>query len=150
MSVQWVAVQSFQHSQDLLTAINALSIHLKLAQAGIIDTARHARAEEARATLRSFLAELEPIITEVEGGAASPVLGADPRLRELARSFATARRSPQWFHSALFRDTFNRVRQLLDSHRPEDREPLLECLNELRVLIEEHIHTDTEQVLGEF
>src|SRR5262245_13644450 len=150
MSVQWLAVQSFQHSQDLLTAINALSIHLKLEQEGVIDSARKARAEEARDTLRSFLEELEPVISEVEGGAAGPVFGADPRLRQLARSFVTARRNRHRFHSALFRSTFGRVRQLLDSHKPEDREPLLECLNELRVLVEEHIHTDTEQVLGEF
>lgn len=150
MSVQWLAVQSFQHSQDLLTAINALSIHLKLEREGVNDAARQARAAEARNTLRAFFAELEPVINEVEDDDAGPVFGADPRLRELARSFVTARRNRHRFRSALFRDTFNQVRQLLDSRKPEDQELLLECLNELRVLVEEHIHTDTELVLGEF
>jgi hypothetical protein len=30
MAAQWLAVQRFRHVQELLTAINALSIHLKL------------------------------------------------------------------------------------------------------------------------
>ena len=40
MSIQWLVVQSFQSSQYLLAAINALSIHLKLEAAGLSDQNR--------------------------------------------------------------------------------------------------------------
>jgi len=150
MSIQWLAVKSFQHSQDLLAAINTLSIHLKLEAAGNTDTAHAAQASEAREVLSSFLEMLAPVVADAERGETKPVLGADPRLRQLAKSFVSAKRNRYRFHSALFRDTFARVQQLLDSPKEEDRQPLLECLGELRVLIEEHVQMDAERVLGEF
>lgn len=149
MSIQWLAVKSFQHSQDLLAAINALSIHLKLEEAGKTDDTHAAQAAEARAVLGSFLEMLEPVVADAERGEANPVLGTDPRLRQLAKSFVSAKRNRHRFRSALFRDTFNRVQHLLASPE-EDRRTLLECLGELRVLIEEHIQPDAERVLGEF
>jgi hypothetical protein len=150
MSIKWLAVKSFQLGQDLLAAINALSIHLKLEAAGKTDGEHTVQADQARETLGSFLTMLEPVVADAEGGETRPVLGADPRLRQLAKSFVSARRNHHRFHSALFRDTFTRMQQLLHSPKEEDRQPLLECLGELRVLIEEHVYTDAEQVLGEF
>ena len=150
MSIKWLAVRSFQHSQDLLAAINTLSIHLKLESSGNTDSEHTSQANQARQVLGSFLEMLEPVIADAERGETKPVLGADPRLRQLAKSFVSAKRNCHRFHSALFRDTFTRVQQLLGSPKDEDRQPLLECLAELRVLIEEHVHTDAEQVLGEF
>lgn len=150
MSIQWLAVKSFQHSQDLLAAINTLSIHLKLEAAGKTDSEHTGQANQARDVLGSFLKMLEPVIADAERGESKPVLGADPRLRQLAKSFVSAKRNRHRFHSALFRDTFTRVQHLLDSPNKEDRQQLLECLAELRVLIEEHVHTDAEQVLREF
>jgi hypothetical protein len=145
-----LAVKSFQHSQELLAAINTLSIHLKLESAGSTDAAHAAQARQARGVLGSFLEMLEPVVADAERGETKPVLGADPRLRQLAKSFVSAKRNRHRFRSALFGDTFERARQLLDSPREEDRGPLLECLRELRVLIEEHVQTDAERVLGEF
>ena len=150
MSVQWLSVQSFQHSQDVLSAINALSIHLKLATAGVSDEARGEQARQARATLAAFLEELEPVVTETERGGATPVVGANPRLRQLASSFVKAKHNSYRFHSELFRATPTRLKQLLASSNVEDRAALLDCLAELRVLVEEHVQTDTERVLGEF
>lgn len=150
MSVQWLSVQSFQHSQDVLSAINALSIHLKLAAAGVSDEARAEQARQARVTLAAFLEELEPVITETERGGATPVVGANPRLRQLASSFVDAKQNSFCFHSELFRAAPSRLKQLLTSSNAEDRAALLDCLAELRVLVEEHVQTDTERVLGEF
>jgi hypothetical protein len=150
MSIQWLVVQSFQSSQYLLAAINALSIHLKLEAAGLSDKERSERANQARSTLVSFVETLGPVLDEIEGGESKPVLGVDPRLRQLAKSFLAAKRNQRRFHSALFQNRFSQFKQLLKSEQVEDREPLLESLDELRVLIEEHVHTDTERVLGEF
>ena len=149
MSVQWLAVQSFRKSQDVLASINTLSIHLKLAVAGLSDDERAERAHQARKTLMSFLETLEPVIDTIESGEAKPLLGVDPRFRQLAKNFLAAKRNHRRFHSAPFQNRFSQFKQLLTSERAEDREPLLESLDELRVLIEEHVHTDTERVLGD-
>jgi hypothetical protein len=150
MSIEWLTVQSFQHSQDLLSAINALSIHLKLISAGLNDHNREQLVEEAREKLVSFLEELEPLVTEAENAKGKPVVGANPRLRQLAKRFVAAKRNRFRYHSILFRETPNRVKQLLSSRDQEDRQLVLDCLEELRMLVEEHVHIDTEQVLGEF
>lgn len=149
MSIQWLAVQSFQHNQDLLAAINKLSIHLKLQLEGDEDKERVGEANEAREILSSFFRELETLVNDTERGEEMPVLGANPRLRELARSFVTAKRNRRRFRSPLFRHGAGRVRQLVHSDNREDCQTLLESLQELRVLLEEHMHVDAERVLGE-
>ncbi len=149
MSTEWLAVQSFQHSQAVLGAINTLSIHLKLNLAGIPDQERAEEATQARGTLTSFLKELETVVDELERKETKPVVGADPRLRQLGESFIEAKRDRRRFRSALFRDNLSDVRQLLQSDQADDQQRLLKSLEELRVLVEEHIHDDAIQLLGE-
>ena len=149
MSVQWLAVQSFQHNQDLLAAINKLSIHLRLQLEGNEDAERAGEANKAREMLSSFFRELETLVNDTERGEEVPVLGANPRLRQLARSFVRAKRNRHRFRSSLFRNGAGCFQQLLQSNTKEDRQALLESLEELRVLVEEHMHVDAERVLGE-
>ncbi|MGH8543782.1 MAG: hypothetical protein ACREX3_09165 [Gammaproteobacteria bacterium] len=149
MSVQWLAVQSFQHNQDLLAAINKLSIHLRLQLEGNEDAVRAGEANKAREMLSSFFRELETLVKDTEGGEDVPVLGANPRLRQLARSFVRAKRNRRRFRSSLFRNGTGCFQQLLHSNTKEDRQALLESLEDLRVLVEEHMHVDMERVLGE-
>lgn len=149
MRAQWLTVQSFQHGQDLLSAINALSMHLKLTEEGVSDERRAKEAEEARGKLASFLDELEKLVGESDRGKASPVLGKDPRTRQLAESFMEARRERARFRSVLFRDDIPRARRLLYSDAEEDREPLLRCLQELRLLVQEHVQADATQIMGQ-
>jgi hypothetical protein len=149
MSTEWLAVQSFQHSQSVLAAINTLSIHLKLTLAGLADQEREEEAAQARERLASFLKELETVVEELEQDEVKPVVGADPRLRKLGESFIEARRDRRWFSSALFRNAPAEIQQLLESKQPEDQKQLLPSLAELRVLIEEHINSDAIQLLGE-
>ena len=149
MSVQWLAVKSFQHNQDLLAAINKLSIHLRLQFEGNEDAERAGEANKAREMLSSFFRELETLVNDTERGEEVPVLGANPRLRQLARSFVKAKRNRHRFRSSLFRNGAGCFQQLLQSNTKEDRQALLESLEELRVLVEEHMHVDAERVLGE-
>ena len=149
MSTQWLAVQSFQHNQDLLAAINKLSIHLRLQLERDEDEERTGEANKAREMLSSFLRELETLVNDTERGEEVPVLGANPRLRQLARSFVKAKRNRRRFRSSLFRNGAGCFQQLLHSNTKEDRQALLESLEELRVLVEEHMHVDAERVLGE-
>lgn len=148
MRAQWLTVQSFQYGQDLLSAINALSMHLKLTAEGIFEEERAKEAEEARKKLASFLDELEKLVGESDRQV-GPVLGKDPRTRQLAESFVEARRERARFRSVLFRGDIPGARQLLYSGKEEDREPLLRCLQELRFLIQEHVQVDATQIMGQ-
>jgi hypothetical protein len=157
LTTQWLAIQSFQQSQDLLDALNTLSIHLKLKLAGIPDQQRTEAATRARETLVSFLESFEHILNVSEQTKGSAILGIDPRLRDLARSFSSAKSDRQRFHSVLFTKTVSEVVRLLKATGAEgEGEPLaaycktlIDSLGELRALIEEHIHKDTVQILGE-
>ena len=149
MSTEWLAVQSFQHSQSVLAAINTLSIHLKLNLAGLADQEREEEAAQSRERLASFLNELEMVVEELEQEKVKPVVGADPRLRKLGESFMEAKRDRRRFRSELFRGRPAEIKQLLESKQPEDQKKLLASLEELRVLVEEHIHEDAIQLLGE-
>lgn len=150
MSNEWSAVQSFQRSQELLAAINALSIHIKLNAVGASSEARQARAKDARKELKKFVGTMQIVIGDADYEARKPLLGANPRLRQLARSFIGAKRNRLRFRSVLFRSTLSKATELIDSEKPEEQAALLLCLNELRVLLSEHIYKDTEKVLGDF
>jgi len=149
MSTQWLAYQSFHRSYDILAAINTLSIHIKLMMVGKQDIGRNEAAEHARETLSSFFKRLETVVHDAEQGETKPILGTDPRLRQLARSFIEAKHNWRRYRSELFRNTITHVQQLLWSSEGKDRESLIHCLEELRVIIEQHVHADAVQILGE-
>ena len=147
MSTQWLAAQSFQQSQDLLTALNTLSIHLKLRLAGIPDEERGREARQARQTLGAFFQALHTLLQEAQQGEMKPLVGVDSRRRQFVKNFIEAKRNRRQFHSALFQHTPSRVEQLLSSDAEEDQHALLQCLRELRTLLEEHVSEDTAQIL---
>jgi hypothetical protein len=149
MSIKWLAIQSFKQNQELLSVINALSIKTKLDLAGVSDEKINDAANHARQKLVAFFRDLEPIVNETEEEGTEPVLGADPRLRQLAKRFINAKSGNKRSHSALFRTDLSRIQKLLESEKPEDRQALVDSLEDLRVLLEEQAHTDAERVLGE-
>jgi len=149
MSIRWLTVQSLQNSQELLAAINTLSIHTKLLLAGKPDEDRAAAADEAKKKLNDFLEQLEQVAGD-EQEADQPVLGADPRLRQLARSFIKARSNHRRFRSELVKERLSDVRQLLFSEETDDRRSLVRCLADLRIIIEEHLQADADKMLGRF
>jgi hypothetical protein len=150
MNPEWLAIQSFQRSQDLLTAINTLSIHTKLRLRGHKDKERRESVAQARGTLTSFLKDFEQVVEQVEQIQDGPLLGVDPRLRQLAGSFVRARSEGHRFRSCLFRRPLSDAMNLLASTNEQDRQALVECLSELRTLIEEHVQTDTARILEDF
>ena len=150
MSTDWLAIQSFQRSQDLLAAINTLSIHTKLRLSGVADEERAKAASEARGKLASFLEAFEKIVQQAEQADGGILLGIDPRLQQLARSFVTAKRDRNKFHSRLFTQPPSETVWLLASADEKDQRALVESLTDLRTLFEEHIYTDTHQILTEF
>lgn len=148
MKNDWLAASSFERTHEIVSAINTLSIHAKLAVASIDDSVDAGHVQEARARLTEFLDRFSPVLREAEGSQDSAVVGADPQLSELAISFLSARRrSPQ--RSALFETPIAQVRALVQSERREDLPTLISCLEGLRSLIEQNAHADVVGILGD-
>jgi len=148
MNPEWLAIQSFQRNQDVLSAINTLSIRTKLGSGGHTDQVR-AETAQARETLASFLKNLAQVVDQVEQAESGPLLGVDPRLRQLAGDFSRARQRAR-FRSRLFREPLSDTVDLLTSTKSADQQALVESLSELRTLIEEHVQTDVVQILEDF
>jgi len=147
MTADWLTFQSFQRNQEVLKAINTLSTHLKLMLSGIADEERTQAADHSVETLRAFLNELEAAACQADRTEPALMLGVDPRFREFVHDYLTARRDYR-FRSRLFTGPIGDIKTLLSSNAPNDQEALVECLAELRVLVEEHMSDDVSQILG--
>jgi hypothetical protein len=148
MSTEWLAIQSFQRDQDLLAAINTLSIHTKLKLGGVADEERAEAAAKAREEIASFLETLARVADQIEQ--ANALIGLDPRLRKLARRFVAARHNRRQFRSSLFTESLSDVSSLLTPTNEEEQQALVESLSDLRSLIEEHVYTDANQIFETF
>jgi hypothetical protein len=147
MKSDWLTFQSFQQSQEVLKAINTLSIHLKLSLKGISDDARLQAVEQAIILLSDFLDKLENIADQANQADTMPLVGLDPKLQQFARNFLSARHQRR-FRSRLFAGSISEIKDMLRSTDPNAQKTLVKCLTDLRVLIEEHMHDDVDRILG--
>lgn len=148
MSVRWLSFQSFQNSQELISAINTLLIHLRLKKSGVSDKEREEKAKQAQEKIILFLESFEKIVSDVESRGAKPNLGSDIRFRQLAKSFIKATNNRRRFQSTLFQNKIAEFKASLAEDK-EDTRIWIEDLEDLRLLVEEHLSNDIEQVLGE-
>jgi hypothetical protein len=143
MSQEWLNIQSFFTDHELLGAINDLSIAVKLEAAGVRDAERERRAKEARKFLKRFLGRL----SEIESADGKElVLGVDARFQSLTDAIASARQDGTRYQSVLMQGGSSDALPLLDAKAPEARAQLLECLAELRRVIEQHQQTDAAAI----
>lgn len=149
MSKQWLAIQSWQHDQSLISAINTLSIHTKLSLTGTVDAQRKAAVEQAKQKLNTFLQEISSILQAIEEDELEPILRTDPRLSQLVEKFLITRQDQKHFRSSLFQGQITQVQQLLNAKDEEGQRSLIQCLDELRSVLQEHMSADAEQVMGE-
>lgn len=147
MSTHWLAIQSFQQSQELMSAINTLSIHRKLTDKGYLDTNRKESAEQARETLVAFFQKLDKIVQNIEDGHRKPIMGVDARFRHLAENYVQAKRAQS--HSPFLELPLSQVRDLCYSGSTEDRGKILAMLTAFRELLEEHVGADAKRLLGD-
>ena len=148
MSTEWSAFQSFTDSQRLLAAINSLAIHIKLHAVGVADDTPPERVEASRTAVVKFLKDLNEAMSDGDYDDSQPMMGVSPRFRQFVQHFIT-------MHPAM--DHLNTLRALSTlKHRPflqgmdmNDQQTMLECLEVLRVLLEEHVHADTHQLLAD-
>ena len=149
MNSQWRAVQSFQESQNLISAINILSIHIKLEMAGRSDLDGAKTVAEAKDTLNTFFKELDAMVERAEKTGNKPLLGVDMRRRQFVRNFIDAKRN-YGIQSTPLLGKLSDVAQLIYSDKDADKQDILLVLEELRKLIEEHIASDVQQLFGGF
>ncbi len=147
MSTHWLAIQSFQQSQELLSAINTLSIHRKLTDKGYLDTNRREVAEQAIEILAAFFQKLDKIVQNIEDGHRKPIVGVDTRLLHLAENYVQAKRAQS--HSPFLELPLSQVRDLFYSENFEDRGKILAVLTAFRGLLEEHVGADAKRLLGD-
>ncbi|RKU28832.1 hypothetical protein C6497_08720 [Candidatus Poribacteria bacterium] len=148
MNSQWRAVQSFQDNQNLISAINTLSIYIKLALAGHADVKRAEEVPKAKETLCTFLTELNSQVHRFEVEKKS-LLGVDTRRRQFIEHLIEAKNELR-IHSPFLQEKLSSVKNLLHSDTETDKQETLRMLEELRMLLEEHIGSDVEQLFGNF
>lgn len=149
MSAQWLSLQSFQQGQELLEAINNVSIHIKLKRNGIADPERAKTMRQNREKIKTFLQALAPLVEQAEVNHDKPLLGIDLRRRQLVNRFLEAKRNSRRYRSALFRNSIAEAIRLVESNAEDDQQNLIECLADLRILIREHTNRDAARILGE-
>ena len=144
----WLAASSFERTHEVLSAINTLSIHAKLHLAGARDPASEEEVKAAREHLLGFLSGLDELLIEAEQEDDRAVVGADPRMVDLARRYLSARK--RWPRpSVVFELPIGELSSLVRSEREEDLPRLVECLRGLRMLLEQHSVADTAGILGD-
>jgi hypothetical protein len=148
LSKEWLSVQNFERLHSLISSINTISINAKLEMDGIDDSSRLPLVEQSKKNLLEFINRFELLIEKVERDKDKVAFGSDPRLGELAQRFAEARhKRPQV--STLASISLNELRELLLSDSIPNRAALVACLRDLRRLLEQHVHADVVNVLGE-
>jgi hypothetical protein len=149
MSVRWLSYQSFQYSQQLISALNTVIIDLKLRESGKVAGDGSPKVLEAFRKVDSFLESFGSIVSLAEQSQSSPALGTSARMRQLGMRYLKARRKSKKFQAGLFTMTIDEFRDLLRSNAPGDRMLLVSGLEEMRTLIEEHFNEDISEVVGE-
>lgn len=145
---EWLTAQSFERAHELVSAINALSIRAKLTLARVDDSSRDEEVRKARMHLCNFLDRFQTVIQEAERDRHGTVVGTDPRLGQLARRFLSVK--GEWPRPAgLYDASFPQVRALLLSDAVDDQKDLIDCLRDLRLLVEQHAHADISGILGD-
>lgn len=149
MKSDWLTASSFEQTHRIISAINTLSIHAKLTQAGIENPTDEAEIISARHELLGFLGGLNKVIKNIEASPGQMVMGADPRIGELAVQYLSQKQ--YGIHNSAFYDkSFEALAELISSEHNEDIQALINCLQDLRELLEQHSHSDVANLLGDF
>lgn len=148
MRSKWLITSNFERMQDLISAVNTVSIHAKLSMAEIEDPTDQTRIHQAREHLLSFLDRFQTLIEDAEHRQNGTVIGADPQLGDLTlRYLDQKRRLPG--DSPLFAVSFDRLRELIRTENLQNLPELISCLKELRSLLEQHAYVDIVDLIGE-
>ncbi len=148
MKSDWLTASSFEQTQDLIAAITTLSIHAKLVLAGRSDVAGADEVQRARERVLDFLQRFQRVLESVETSRDRTAVGTDPRFGELATRYL-AQKERRSERAPLYTISIGELERLVQSQYPDDLPRLVECLHDLRRLVEHHVRADVTGLLGE-
>lgn len=148
METKELAFQSFERNQSLLESINKVLIHLKLSNKGIDDRIKPEDVVNAKKNISDFMKKLEELVSTAQKNA-DPLTGIDLRYRSLVRKYVDAKSRKAQFKSTLFKNSPEKVLDLIDSNSMDDRVKLIDSLAEFRKLIQSHGLSDVRELMGD-
>jgi hypothetical protein len=149
MENKWLSIQSFQRNQSLLDYINKVVIYLKLVGKNIDSKISIEEVTHAKGVIEKFLTKLNGLVVSVENDVNEPLTGVDLKLRSFAKSFVDARSRRTKFKSPLFVSDIEYIKNLLSSNGVENKQALIDSLNDLKLLLDEQISLDTKEIISE-
>lgn len=148
MKNDWLTASSFERAFGLVSAINTLSISAKLNIAGKSSPLSDEEISQSRKVLIEFFGNLQEVILNAKKDQYGIVIGADPRLGEFVLQYMTEqKRLPP--RSKLFTLSIQQLQEIIYSDKPDTLNELIECLEALRSLIEQHAQADVAGIFGD-
>lgn len=147
MSNDWLAAASFENAYDVLSAINTLSIHAKLVVANADDPTPADDIVKARSRLAVFLQSLSRVIKDASERNQGAVVGADPRLGQIARHYLVKQTGHG--RAMAIRDGLEELPALVASDKKAQLRQAIPLLNELRSVVEEQVEQAATEIIGD-
>jgi hypothetical protein len=144
----WLAASNFERMYQVISAINTISVYAKLKVAGVDEPTDELELRQAREELTRFITQFDGQLHEAEQRQDGVVVGDDPRFGELTVRYLSAKR--QWLEpSGLYKIPLADLAAMIQTERPQDLPQMIECLRELRILLELHSQADVRDILGD-
>lgn len=148
MKNRWLAASNFERMHEIISAINTTSINAKLSLTGSQEPVAESELAKAQELLRDFLSQFYSQLQTMEQNADGAVVGNDPRIGELLESYLEEkRRSPNT--SGLYAISSSEFLNLIKTTSLDEFPHLIECLRDLRTLLEQHSQVDINNILGD-
>jgi hypothetical protein len=148
MKNRWLAASNFERMHEIISAINTISINAKLSLTGIQEPVAKSELAKAQELLSDFLSQFYAQLQTTEQNTDGTVVGNDPRLGELLESYLVEKkRSPN--ASGLYAISPGKLLNLVKTTTMDDFPQLIECLRDLRTLLEQHSQADINNMLGD-
>lgn len=146
-----LSVQSFQRNQGLLEALNNFLIYLKLNSKDLDSKFNPKKIDASKLTILLFLKQLDNVVSQEDKMTipANRLLGLDTRFKSLVSQFNDAKGKKKRFKSVLFRQNPAPIIRMLEKEDIDNSKELINSLTELSNLIEDHLSTDTKEVIGD-
>ena len=147
MSNDWLVTHSYQQMQQMLTAINVISLRKKLTLLNAEDLVELNDYQEALSMIVQFVENLTKLRDEVMERGGAVIIGTNPRLRQFATHLFE-------HDEPLVSDTathisFDRLPQLLLDNGEERLPEAIAQLDKFRRFVEQHVYQDAQQMLDE-
>jgi hypothetical protein len=144
MTAKWLALRNLRRNQEILKAINTLSLQLHLQGAGGASHFDPDTLATAQRTLVDFLTQLRDGLKAAEASETGLIYGVDPRFQAFVGTYQAVQAVDSTSPLAVDLSTIQRE---IEAATPTDPAGLLAYLTALRGLIEAEIKQDVTQAL---